>query len=108
MQHLALICIPTMQGMIDVDWDKGLPPNVLPLVARGDDDLKAMREVSKTWREGFNSSVTGVRVKARGPVPKFGFFLKSPSLTSLDMGPDSMGQNRLLKILGAGPTSETW
>lgn len=51
-----------------VDWGTGLPVDVLALVAQGRDDLKAMRGVNKEWREGFELSVTQIRVGPEGPV----------------------------------------
>lgn len=45
------------------DWDKGLPTEVLGLLARCfPNAMEAMREVSKTWKEGFEGSVSRITV----------------------------------------------
>lgn len=47
--------MPLIQDLEEgsVDWDKGLPPDVLALVAKagGLEALKGMRGVSKAWQE---------------------------------------------------------
>lgn len=52
---------------LEEDWDKGLPFDVLGLVAGGRNDLKAMRAVSKTWRIGFERSAVKIEVDVGGP-----------------------------------------
>lgn len=50
-----------------MDWDKGLPSEALALVAkaRGTDNAKKIREVSKTWQQGFDLGVTGIKIHFR-------------------------------------------
>ena len=42
------------------DWDKGLPPDVLALVAKagGMEAMKGMRGASKNWQQGFELGVS--------------------------------------------------
>lgn len=44
------------------DWDQGLPGDVLAKVAGGRNDLKAMRKVCRTWKTGFELSVTKIKL----------------------------------------------
>lgn len=48
----------------EADWDKGLPMDVLSLVAKagGLDAMKSMRGVSKTWQQGFELGITHIRI----------------------------------------------
>lgn len=50
------------------DWEKGLPLDILAQVAGGCDELKTMRGVCKSWQEGYESSVTKIRITKTGPV----------------------------------------
>lgn len=56
-------------------------------MAGGRDDLKAMRAVSKTWQEGYEISVTKIRIAKQGPVLSAGgsFASRFPLLTSLHL-----------------------
>lgn len=49
--------------MEQVDWGD-LPPGVLAYAARvgGMQDMKAMRGVSRSWQEDFDSGVTGITI----------------------------------------------
>lgn len=61
--------------------------DILALIARGRDDLKVMREVSSSWQEGYEASVTSITIFFEGPgVPQNSWELRErfPSLTSLD------------------------
>lgn len=92
--------------MESIDWDKGLPPDVLALVAKagGLSAMKDMRGVSKTWQEGFELGVTGIRVSPLDPVlPDGGIACRRfPMLTMLDVG-DSSADEAWLQTLRAFP-----
>lgn len=79
-----------------VDWDKGLPLGILSAVAGGRDDLKVMREVSHSWQEGFEGSVSVIK---GGPGPALESIKDLPSrfpcLTSLLLWKHEMGQASL-------------
>lgn len=49
----------------DVDWNKGLPLDVLALVAKsvGFQKIKAMRSVCKAWQQGFELGVSKISVQ---------------------------------------------
>lgn len=83
----------------EVDWEKGLPIGVLALVARGAEELKVMREVCKTWEEGFECSVTTIRIGKEGPLPPPTLCERYPALTCLDLGESFIDENALA-ILG--------
>lgn len=51
-----------------MDWDKGLPIELLSTVAGGRNELTAMRQVSHTWKAGFERSVSKVVLKRYWPV----------------------------------------
>lgn len=80
--------------MEEVDWDKGLPIDILAMIAGGRDAQKSMRGVSQTWKEGFDRSVDRLKIRLHGPdlglVP-----VRFPMLTSLDLGGSPMGELRL-------------
>lgn len=72
------------------DWDKGLPRDVLALIARlgGITATQSMRAVSKSWQEGFELAVEGIEISLLDPVPSGAgeAARRFPGLTSLDMG----------------------
>lgn len=49
--------------MEDPDWDKGLPTDVIALIARSVymGETAVMREVCKTWQQGFELGVSSIR-----------------------------------------------
>lgn len=75
--------------MADVDWNTGLHGDVLALVvvAGGANELKAMRQVSKTWKAGFDQLVRKLKLRANGPMlPPDGLFAERfPSVRTLDL-----------------------
>lgn len=52
------------EGSQDVDWDRGLPLEVLALVAKagGTMAMKGMRGASRTWQQGFDLGVAGIGI----------------------------------------------
>lgn len=105
---------------LGVDWDKGLPPDLLALVARAADmqETKVMRRVSRTWQQGFELGVRCIAVHFEDPVlPNW---LKTaqrfPALTMLDLGASRTSTNWLANLrafpklrslkLGSGMMSE--
>lgn len=74
----------------ELDWDKGLPQDVLPLVAMagGVEEMKCMREVCKTWQLGFELGVKSIALKFGHPVLPAGLkpSQRFPMLTKLDLG----------------------
>lgn len=97
--------------MDEVDWDKGLPLDLLSKVAGGQNALKAMRGVSRTWKAGFESSTSKVKLGCKGAVlPRGGAFaLRFPAVRALDVS-DSLTARKhaagiLGRVVGAGITS---
>lgn len=98
------------------DWAKGLPLEVLANLAGGRDDLKAMRGLNKTWQQGFEGSVTALRVGPSGPFLPDTFPHRFPDLTSLCLGESLMAEVDLaqlaglknLRILNLGGESASW
>lgn len=75
--------------MAGVDWDKGLPVDVLALVAkaRGVKKMKSMRGVSKTWQQGFELGVARIAIrKPEYPVLGSDAPLRFPFLTQIKLG----------------------
>lgn len=95
-----------LMEMESVDWEKGLPPDVLPLVAKagGLPDMKSMRGACKTWQEGFELGVTGIGVSILSPMlPDGGLAARRfPMLARLDVGNSSAAES-WLQTLAAFP-----
>lgn len=91
------------------DWGKGLPMGMLALISGGKDDLKVMREVCKSWQDGFEGSVSKMRVKTAGPLLPANGNLASRmhQLTSLDLGACCMDENDLQRLAGMYKRSST-
>lgn len=83
--------------MAEIDWDKGLPLDVLANVAGGSDLLKAMRGVSKTWKKGYELSVTVIQIWDEGPPPPPTeiFSERFPSIGGLGLGKAPMSEDNL-------------
>lgn len=49
---------------MNVDWDTGLPTDVLALVAKagGIQQMKIMRSISKSWQQGFELAITSLAI----------------------------------------------
>lgn len=81
------------------DCADGLPPDVLALIAKagGVPSLKAMREVCKTWQNGFEMAVSGNLGPRKAMVLPEGAELaqRFPGLTSLDLGESFVGNGWL-------------
>lgn len=75
---------------VEVDWDKGLPPDVIALVAKagGIKDMKFMRGISKSWKEGYELGVTSITVCLRHPVLPLGLEVaqRFTGLVKLEIG----------------------
>lgn len=104
--------------MAIVDWDKGLPLDVLALVAQagGMAEMKAMRGASKTWQRGYEMGISGITISAENEPARFGaapvqpkFMLEAddelgfygtrfPGLTKLDVGDSSVNEYWLRKL----------
>lgn len=67
--NTELIAVQEEPTTEDIDWDKGLPSDVLALVAKagGNSDMKVMRGISKTWQQGFELAVTGITLDYEYP-----------------------------------------
>lgn len=85
--------------MADQDSERFLPHDILLAVARGRDELKAMRGVSRSWQAGFEGSVTRLRVTGYMGIPSVfhdgTIPLRFPALTSLDLGEARMDEESL-------------
>lgn len=79
------------------DWDKGLPTDVLAMVAGGRDDLKGMREVCKSWQIGFEARATTIILSPHGSFLPPGPALQErfPALSALDLAWSLMHQSAL-------------
>lgn len=76
---------------LHVEWDKGLPQDVLALVAKagGVEVMKSMRGVCKTWQLGFELAVQGITINSPDhPTLPSGveFGQRFSGLTKLDIG----------------------
>lgn len=86
-----------------IDWDEGLPLDVLALVAGGAlklSKMKAMRGVSKTWQRGYEIRLTKLTIRKAGPIPNSMEQLaeRFPALTSLDLGKSLLPPIRLARL----------
>lgn len=83
-----------------MDWANSLPLDVMELVARGRDDLKAMRGVCQSWKVAYDNTVTGIRVVWSGllEISASSLFDRYPNLTSLDLGDCLMGDEGMAGI----------
>lgn len=76
--------------MDNVDWDKGLPVDLLALVAKagGISAMKLMRLVSKMWQQGFDLGVSRIKIHHGDPSLPWGTgaAYRFPALASLDVG----------------------
>lgn len=84
----------------EVDWDKGLPIDLLSTVAGGRDILKAMRGVSHTWQAGFEASVKSITVPWKAPPlpPASKFAERFPELISINLGESRLDQASLVSL----------
>lgn len=78
--------------MKGVKWDKGLPLDVVAMVAKvgGCEEMKEMRAVSKRWQQGFELGVTAIKIlNPEDPLlPSIGSeaVRRFPRLAKLDLG----------------------
>lgn len=49
------------------DWDKGLPLDILSKIGGGRNNMKVMRKVCSTWKEGFALGVRHLSIGRMGP-----------------------------------------
>lgn len=80
-----------MPNSVVSDWDKGLPTDVLVLVVKAGgclEEMKAIREVSKSWQGGFELAVTGIKLRHGAPdlPPILEAARRFPMLKLLDVG----------------------
>lgn len=104
--------VPTMPGAID------LPVDVVAKVAGGSLALRPMRGASKTWKAGYDLTITKIKISFDGPpLPADGSLSQRfPELTSLEVGDCPMDESRLvnlrglkqLKVLVLGEPDFTW
>lgn len=79
----------------------GLPPDLLAIVAEagGLNAMQNMRRVSKVWQQGFDLTVSSLRIPLEAPVlPPHGPALRFPSLTHLDLGESSTLKSTLANL----------
>lgn len=83
-QAVLLACIDA------VDWDQGLTPDVLALVAEmgGLENMKGMMGTSKTWRQGYALAVISIKLSSTDLILPSGATAgqRYPGLTSLAIG----------------------
>lgn len=76
--------------MDQVDWDQGLTPDVLALVAKmgGLEEMKGMLGTSKTWQEGYELAVISIKLSYTDTMLPAGAAAaqRFPGLTSLAIG----------------------
>lgn len=84
--------------MEELDWDKGLPLDLLSAiaVAGGHEAMKAMRGVSHTWKAGYERSVTAIKLTRTGPMlpPGGAFAGRFPAARSVDFQKCLMAKER--------------
>lgn len=94
--------------MASVDWDEGLPLEVLALVARGKgyfsvaQEMQRMREVCKNWQQGFEMGVTRMKISQGAISPPTDGTLaeRFPALISLDLSNCEMREDQLVCLRG--------
>lgn len=83
------------KDMAHVDREKGLPLDILAVVARlgGPSLVKAMRGVSTSWQQGYELAVTGITVMDRSCQSKYALLpsgtaatQRLPALAKLNLG----------------------
>lgn len=88
----------SMAQEMTVDWGQGLPLDVLGLVAKagGLHGMKAMREVSRDWQQGFELGVCRVTVRIarqqRALPSRDLTFQRFPLLTRLDISESTISE----------------
>lgn len=96
--------------MAGVDWEKGLPPDVLGLVAKagGLKEMMGMRGACKTWQQGYELGVTAITIHFEDPVLPLGAEAaqRFPGLKVLSIG-DSRTEVGDLQGLRALPNLDT-
>lgn len=90
--------------MASPDWGTGLPAGILSEIikAGGCEAMKAVRAVSKEWKEEFESNVTAISIGTAGPtLPTDGSLSgRFPNLAKLDLSHCCMPESELT-ILGS-------
>lgn len=89
-----------MQAQNSPDWGEGLPPDLLALVAKHSDGLKAMRGVRKSWEKGFDLSISSLHISIDGPpLPLDGTFpQRFPSLNRMSLGESPIAEADLAQL----------
>lgn len=85
-----------------IDWDKGLPLDILAKIGGGCDGMKVMREISSFWQMGFGLGVSKLTISAAdGPfLPKESSAADQfPALTSLNLGGCSSAAENMADLL---------
>lgn len=86
-----------------VDWDKGLTPDILALVAKagGREVFEVMRGVSRTWKTGADLTVLGILMKTRDKIalPADGP-TRFPAVRRLEIGRSSWGEADMASLAG--------
>lgn len=97
-------------GPVNVDWDTGLPQDVLALVAKagGGLEMKGTRGVSQSWQDGFDLGASSLSIHEVGhPVLPAGLIAgqRFAGLTKLDLGHSAVNP-AWLENLGGFPNLE--
>lgn len=83
------------------DWDKGLPIDILAIVARGRNELKVMRQVSKSWQAGYEASTRKIKLSGSSPIiPQAGISKRFPVVRDLALGACRMDEACLARLAG--------
>lgn len=93
---------------VEIDWDKGLPVDVLGLMAKtgGMSSMKSMRGVSKTWQQGYELGVSHIKLHTRDtslPWEAQDAAQRFPCLTSLDVGHNTAANPSMFQTLSIFP-----
>lgn len=100
--------------MAGVDWEKGLPLDILAIVAQSSSwqtlqGMQNMRVVCKYWQQGFEMAITRLRIGKRSwhsgrnlirPPTDGTFARRFPALTELDLGKCEMTEKQLVCLQG--------